>query len=152
MSAVSSLHSASYPALHLLIGGEAVAGSRDTLPVLNPATGHVLGHLPIATMDDLDAAVSAAVEGFDRWKATSAFDRAVVLRRTAQLLRDRRDLIACILTLEQGKPVAEARAEIDGAANVFEWFAEEGRRAYGRLIPARNADVDLQVRRFPVGC
>lgn len=151
MSAVSSLHSASYPALHLLIGGEAVAGSRDTLPVLNPATGHVLGHLPIATMDDLDAAVSAAVEGFDRWKATSAFDRAVVLRRTAQLLRDRRDLIACILTLEQGKPVAEARAEIDGAANVFEWFAEEGRRAYGRLIPARNADVDLQVRRFPVG-
>lgn len=150
MNAKSSV-AADYPALHLFIGGKDVVAGRETLPVLNPATGAVLGQLPIATRDDLDAAVASAVAGFARWKTTSAFDRAIVLRRTAQLLRERRDAIACILTMEQGKPLGEARAEVDGAANVFEWFAEEGRRAYGRLIPPRHADVDLQVRRFPVG-
>lgn len=140
-----------YPPLCLQIGGHSVAQGRDTLPVLNPATGEVLGQLPIATTEDLDAAVDSATAGFDRWKATSAFDRANVLRRTALLLRERRDAIARILTMEQGKPLTESRAEVEGAANVFEWFAEEGRRAYGRLIPPRNPDVDLQVRRFPVG-
>lgn len=148
---VKSSVAVDYPALHLFIGGEAVVAGRETMPVLNPATGGVLGYLPIATIDDLDSAVASAVAGFARWKETSAFDRAVVLRKTALLLRDRRDSIACILSMEQGKPLSEARSEVDGAANVFEWFAEEGRRAYGRLIPPRNADVDLQVRRFPVG-
>jgi succinate-semialdehyde dehydrogenase/glutarate-semialdehyde dehydrogenase len=141
-----------YPELYLLIDGERVAArARETIPVVNPATGHAIGELPVATTQDLGAAAEAAARGFQRWRSCSAVDRAGVLRNAARLLRERRDRIARILTLEQGKPLAESRAEIEGSASVLEWFAEEGRRAYGRIIPGRHQDVDLQVRRCPIG-
>lgn len=124
-----------YPELHLLIDGERLAaGGRDTLPVLNPATSAVIGQLPVASEADLSVAVEAAANAFDRWRTTSAFDRAGILRGAAALLRTSCEKLAKILTLEQGKPLAEARSELDGAANVFDWFAEEGRRAYASRL------------------
>jgi succinate-semialdehyde dehydrogenase/glutarate-semialdehyde dehydrogenase len=141
-----------YPELFMLVNGERIsAQGRETEEVFNPATGATLAELPHATEADLAAAVDGAAGAFEKWRTTSAFDRAVILRKTAGLLRERREHIATILTLEQGKPLGEARLEVDTAANVFEWFAEEGRRAYGRLIPSRNRDVELQVRRGPIG-
>lgn len=141
-----------YPDLCLIVGGQRLSATgRQTQTVFNPATGSPLAELPHATAADLTAAVDAASAAFDGWRRTSAFDRAEILRKTARLLRERREKIATVLTLEQGKPLAEARLEIDSAANVFEWFAEEGRRAYGRLIPSRNRDIELRVQRFPIG-
>lgn len=141
-----------YPDLHLLVNGERLTtAGRDSIPVLNPATSAVIGNLPVATEGDLSAAVEAAAFAFEKWRLMSAFDRSNILRGAASLMRARRERLARVLTLEQGKPLAESLSEVDGAANVFDWFAEEGRRAYGRIIPPRNRDVDLQVRRFPIG-
>lgn len=124
---------------------------RQSLPVVNPATEQILGHLPVATDDDLDQAVKASVRGHAIWSAMSAYDRAKVLRRAAVLLVERADRIAELMTLEQGKPLAEARGELTGVADILEWDAEEGRRAYGRIIPSRVPEQRQMVVREPVG-
>ncbi|GJD51777.1 Alpha-ketoglutaric semialdehyde dehydrogenase 1 [Methylobacterium crusticola] len=141
-----------FPDVRLHIAGEwRGGGSRQTMPILNPATGETLSQLAVATREDLDAALAAAERGFKAWRTVSAFERSKVLRKAADLLRSRADEIARIMTLEQGKPLAEAKGEVLGGADTMDWFAEEGRRAYGRVIPARAEGVLQLVIREPVG-
>jgi succinate-semialdehyde dehydrogenase / glutarate-semialdehyde dehydrogenase len=139
-------------ALRMIIGGEPIgAGSRRTLAVHDPATGEEIGRLPIATTDDLESALESAQRGFERWRATSPYDRAIVLRNAARLIRERVETIARTLTLEQGKPLGEARLEVLATADIIEWTGEEGRRAYGRVVPGRSQSVRQLVLREPVG-
>ncbi|MGX7705842.1 NAD-dependent succinate-semialdehyde dehydrogenase [Methylobacterium sp. Gmos1] len=141
-----------FPDVKLHIAGEWRAGSAgQTMPILNPATGETLSQLAVATRQDLDEALEAADRGFKAWRKVSAFERSKVLRKAANLMRERADEIARIMTLEQGKPVAEAKMEVLGAADTMDWFAEEGRRAYGRVIPPRAEGVMQLVIREPVG-
>jgi len=118
--------------------------------VLNPATEKPLAHLPHASQSDLDEALAAAKKGLAVWKATSAYDRAKVLREVADLIRERHDMMAKVLVMEQGKPYGEARAEVLVSADVIEWCAEEGRRVYGRIVPGRGKVRQLVVSE-PVG-
>lgn len=136
----------------LLIDGTWRAGAAGrTQDVTNPATGEIIGTLAMAEAADLDEALAAAAQGFRLWRATSAFDRCKVLRKGADLVRQRLDAIAETMTIEQGKPIAEARIEILLSADLLDWFAEEGRRAYGRLVPARAAGIHQMVIKEPVG-
>ncbi len=141
-----------YPNVQMHIDGQWTgAASGRTLEVLNPATGEVNGLLAHAGTDDLDRALEATVRGFATWRKVSAFDRSKVMRRAAGLLRERADDIARLMTLEQGKPLAEARMETLAGADIIEWFAEEARRTYGRVIPARAEGVYQMSLREPVG-
>ena len=121
------------------------------LDVPNPATGEVNGTVAHAERADLDRALAAAERGFHIWRRTSAYDRSKLLRRAADLLRSRADEIATLMTLEQGKPLAEAKMETVAGADVIDWFAEESRRTYGRVIPARAEGVYQLSLREPVG-
>ncbi|AZO45222.1 NAD-dependent succinate-semialdehyde dehydrogenase [Mesorhizobium sp. BR1-1-3] len=142
----------SYPDLRLLIGGEwHERGDRESIPVFNPATEAVLGNLPVATQDDMDAALAAAATGFELWRRRSPLDRSDIIRRAAAIVRERGESIARLITLEEGKPLAEARIEAEAAAQTLEWFAEEGRRAYGRIIPSRIEGMQQFVVKEPVG-
>ena len=117
------------PDLNLYVGGEWRGPSRrDTQAVLNPATGETINALPLATSRDLEDALDAAQRGFVSWRATPPDARAAVLTRTAALIRERADTIAAIATLEQGKPLAEARGEVAGAAAILEFHAGEAVR------------------------
>jgi succinate-semialdehyde dehydrogenase/glutarate-semialdehyde dehydrogenase len=141
-----------YPTVQLHIGGAwREASTAETLPVLNPATGEPVGTVPIASRDDLDEALEAAQRGFRTWKAVSAYERSKIMRRAADLLRERADAIAPIMTLEQGKPLPEAKMETVAGADIIDWFAEEGRRAYGRVVPGRAEGVLQIVTKEPVG-
>ncbi|OYY07824.1 MAG: NAD-dependent succinate-semialdehyde dehydrogenase, partial [Rhizobiales bacterium 35-68-8] len=122
-----------------------------TIPVLNPATEEVIGTVAHAARGDMDAALDAAAKGFKLWSKVSAYDRAKVMRKAADLLRERAGDIARLMTLEQGKPVAEAKMETLAAADIIDWFAEEARRAYGRVIPSRAPGVYQLVVKEPVG-
>ena len=125
--------------LKLLIDGKWTDGGEGaTEDVLDPSTGQSLGRLPHASLADLGQALASAEAGFAAWSVTPAIERRRVLMGAAGLIRERLDLIACILTLEQGKPLAEAKGEVAAAAEIFEWYAEEARRLYGRVIPARG--------------
>ena len=125
-----------YPDVKLFIDGQwAAAEGGKTIDVYNPATNEVIGKVASAGKADLDRALAAAERGFKVWRKVSAFERSKVLRRAADLMRERADKIAELLTLEQGKPVGEARMEILSSADLFDWFAEEGRRTYGRVVP-----------------
>ena len=141
-----------YPEVRLHVAGEwRGARSGETLPVMNPATGEEIGRVPKAGQADLDEALEAAERGFKAWRAVSAYERAKVMRKAATLMRERVEETARILTLEQGKPLAEAKMEATAAGDIIEWFAEEARRAYGRVIPARGDGVMQLVIREPVG-
>jgi succinate-semialdehyde dehydrogenase/glutarate-semialdehyde dehydrogenase len=138
--------------LKLLINGEWRDGSEgQSEPVLNPATGEVLGQLPHASVADLDAALAAAAAGFKVWKAMTAQERYVIMMKAADLIEQRRDAIGRILTLENGKPLAEAVGEVQFSADATRWYAEEGKRAYGRIVPARLPGVRQIVLKEPVG-
>ena len=140
-----------YTDLALYIGGTWRSGDgRKDEEVLNPATGKALACLPHATTDDLDEALDAAVSGLALWRATPAYDRAKVLRKAAGLVRERADSIAQIMTQEQGKVLPESRGEVLVTADIIEWFAEEGRRAYGRIVPGRKGTRQLVVQE-PIG-
>ena len=141
-----------YPDLSLFIDGAFLpAEGRTTEPVLDPANGAVLGQLPHAGEADLDLALDAAATAFIGWSKTSAYDRSRILERAADLIRERAEAIATVLTLEQGKPLAEARVEVLVSADIIEWYAEEGRRAYGRIIPNRVPGTRHLVLLEPVG-
>ena len=141
-----------YPNTQLFIDGAWCAGStRHTMPVRNPASAEVIGELACASPADLERAVAAAQRGFAAWRRISAFERYKIMRKAAQLLRDRVENVATLMTLEQGKPLAEARMEIMAGADTIDWFAEEARRAYGRVIPARQEGVYQLVVKEPVG-
>jgi succinate-semialdehyde dehydrogenase/glutarate-semialdehyde dehydrogenase len=140
-----------YPALQLHIDGEWIgAGSRRTRPVVNPATGSVLGDLPLADAADLDRALAAAERGFRLWKKSTADERSRVLRGAATLLRERIERIARTATLEEGKTLAETRVELGMAANLFDFYAEECRRTYGRVL-VRPTGMRSLVVKEPVG-
>ncbi|GIX09602.1 NAD-dependent succinate-semialdehyde dehydrogenase [Elioraea sp.] len=141
-----------YATLEMLIDGKFTRGSSGKgEPVINPATEQTLAELPHAAQSDLEAAVAAAEKGFNAWKAMSAYDRYRILRKGAEILRSRADAIATILTLEQGKIIAEAKIEVLTSADILDWYAEEGRRAYGRIIPGRMPGVRQMVIKEPVG-
>ncbi len=141
-----------YPSTQLFIDGRwRDAGDRRTLDVLDPATGEVIGTAAHATADDLDEALTAAARAFRLWRATSPLARSDIMRRAGALLRDRVDAIAHALTLEQGKPLGEAKIEILLSADVLDWSGEEARRAYGRVIPARTPGVTQMAVKEPVG-
>jgi succinate-semialdehyde dehydrogenase/glutarate-semialdehyde dehydrogenase len=141
-----------YTDLALYIGGEWQSGDgRQGEDVVNPATEKPLARLPHASANDLDRALAAAARGFGVWRATSAYDRAKLLRKAANLVRERAENIARVMTQEQGKVIAEARAEVLVSADIIEWYAEEGRRAYGRIVPGRVKGVRQLVVQEPVG-
>ena len=142
----------SYPEILLHIDGAwQPAASGKSFEVLDPATGEVAGRCAHAGPDELDRALEATHRGFEVWRKVSAYDRSRTLRRAAEILRSRIELIAPIMTIEQGKPLAEARIELTVAADIIDWFAEEGRRGYGRVIPARLPGVQQLSLREPVG-
>jgi len=121
------------------------------IEVRDPATGRVVGTVSHASSHDLVRAVEAVARGFETWRRISAFERAKLMRRAADGLRARVDSIARTLTTEEGKPIAESRGEILGAADMIDWFAEEARRTYGRVIPARSEGVYQLTLKEPVG-
>ena len=143
---------AAFQHLALLIHGQWQQHPNGTTePVHNPADLSVLGALPHASAAQLDAAAHAAHQAFGPWSQTPAHERRRLLLDAAALLRQRHEHIAHVLTLEQGKPLAEARAEVTGAVEIFEWYAEETRRLYGRTIPPRQANVLQTVEHHPIG-
>ncbi len=136
---------------HYINGAWIKPTSGTSQEVVNPSNNLPLGVLHHASRADLDHALAAVRAAFDVWRRISAFERGKILRKAADLVRSRVDRIATILTLEQGKLLAEAKIEVLGSADVIEWFAEEGRRAYGRVIPARADGVRNMVVMEPVG-
>ena len=142
----------SYPNTKLFIDGQwRDASDGRTIEVGDPATGLTIGTVAHASRGDLDDALAAAEKGSRVWAATGAFDRYKLMRKAAELLRSRADTIAGIMTLEQGKPLAEAHSETMGGADTIDWFAEEARRTYGQIIPARMGGVSQFAIKLPVG-
>ena len=141
----------SYPALHMIIDGEAVhGGARRTQTIVNPATGEALGELPLADTADLDRALATAQKGFVRWRDSTPQERAAVLTGAARLLVERQEDLARIATMEQGKPLAETRIEVMMVAGLFNFYAGEVFRIYGRTL-VRPAGMRSTVTYEPVG-
>jgi succinate-semialdehyde dehydrogenase / glutarate-semialdehyde dehydrogenase len=142
----------SYPHTQLLIdnvwcdpaGGKSIA-------VVNPATGQEIGRVAHAEIADLDRALAAAERGFETWRNTTAHDRSIIIRKAAAIMRERMLHIATLMTMEQGKPLAEAKMETLGSVDTMEWFADEAKRVYGRIVPARSMSVMAHVLKQPVG-
>jgi len=127
------------------------ADDSRTLGVINPADESTLAEVAYGGRAEVDRAIEAAARAFPGWRAASVYDRARVLKKAADLIRDRAETIARTLTQEQGKPLPESKAEVLHAADTFEWFAEEGKRAYGRTIPPSNVAKRHYVIKHPVG-
>jgi succinate-semialdehyde dehydrogenase/glutarate-semialdehyde dehydrogenase len=123
-------------------------GSRE---VIGPADEEIIGFIPMAGQADLDAALAAAQRGLAQWRRTSPWERAAVLRRTAELIRARAEINAELMSIETGKPLAQAKGEIGDAADQFEWYAGETQRIYGQTIEGRVPEIRMQVRWEPVG-
>src|SRR5260370_41376224 len=135
----------------MIDGGWTGGAKGRTIPIVNPATEEVIGQVAHAETADLDRALAAADKGFKLWKKVSAFERYKIMRKAADLMRQRLDEIATIMTMEQGKPLYEAKVETTLAADIIDWMAEEGRRTYGRIVPARAENVYQLVMKEPVG-
>ncbi|MFH8799196.1 NAD-dependent succinate-semialdehyde dehydrogenase [Streptomyces sp. NPDC017936] len=140
-----------YPAVRLYIAGEwCQGGTGRTAPIVNPATEEVIGDVPLAAPADLDRALGAAAEGFRTWRATPMAERTGILHAAAGLLTERAAEVGRIMTLEQGKPLAEATGEVRRVAGTLRWHADDARRAYGRIVPSGPGTL-LTVRREPIG-
>jgi succinate-semialdehyde dehydrogenase/glutarate-semialdehyde dehydrogenase len=136
----------------LYIGGEWLHGSgRRSGAVINPATEQEIGRVPFASDDELDRALNAAEKGFGVWRSTLPAERAAVIRKIAALLRQQADSVARTMTLEQGKPLVEARNEVSATAELVDWLADEGRRIYGRIVPSRVPNTRTMVIHEPIG-
>ncbi len=141
-----------YEDLCLYIDGQFLKGEgRRESDVVNPATDEVVGKLPHASKADLDRALAAAQEAFMSWRRTSPMERARILRRVAELSRERAKDIGRNMTLDMGKPLAEAAAEVTACSEHADWAAEECRRIYGRIVPARSEGVRQMVLKEPIG-
>ncbi|MEL6877531.1 MAG: NAD-dependent succinate-semialdehyde dehydrogenase [Pseudomonadota bacterium] len=142
-----------YPTIKMLIGGEWVADGGDgTMPVTNPATEAKIGDCPKVSTEQLNAAMAAAEEAFPKWAATPGAERHKILRRAAELLRERAPEIAKVMTLEVGKPNAQALAEATSAAEIIDFLGEEAKRQGGRLVPVRGPNLLQQrVTHEPIG-
>ncbi|MHB1986455.1 MAG: NAD-dependent succinate-semialdehyde dehydrogenase [Acidimicrobiales bacterium] len=148
----ASLRAAGILREDLFIGGEWVpASDGGRLPVTDPATGEVIGSVASATVTDVGSAVACAEGARERWAGRTATDRADVLSAWCQLLQEYEQELAILLTIEQGKPLAEARGEIAYSAAFVRWYAEEARRVYGEIIPENRVGRRLFVLRQPVG-
>src|SRR4051812_42918013 len=134
------------------VGGEWVEGDAgETFPVVNPATGEELAHVPRMGAAETRRAIAAAQDAYRPWRAALAKERARILRRWADLMLEHRDDLALLLTTEQGKPLAESRLEVEYAASFLEWFGEESKRVYGDTIPTYAPDRRVVVTKEPVG-
>lgn len=141
-----------YPEITQYIDGEFVQGEgRRETDVLNPATNLPIGKLPHATKTDLDRALSSAQRAFESWRNSSPMLRSQILRKVGELARERAQTIGRNITLDQGKPLAEAVGEVTVCSEHADWHAEECRRIYGRVIPARSSQVQQTVLREPIG-
>lgn len=142
-----------YSNTQLLIDGQwRDAADGRTLAVFNPATGQEIGRVAHAGIPDLDAALAAAQKGFETWRDTAPAARAKIMRKAADLIRARAQQVAPLITQEQGKPLVEAAGEAVAAADIIEWFADEGLRVYGRIVPSRgNPAIRQMVLKDPVG-
>ena len=143
----------SYPNTQLFINGEwQDAADGKSLAVFNPATGKEIGRVAHASTVDLDRALEAAQKGFEKWRDMTAIERNKIMRKAAGLMRERAGAIGALLTQEQGKPLVEAKGEALAAADIIEWFADEGLRVYGRIVPSRfSLSVRQMVLKDPVG-
>lgn len=136
----------------MVVNGEWVSAvSGKTLAVENPATEETIAEVAFGTRDDCKRAIAAAAAAMPAWQKLTPYDRAKVLKKTADLMRERADALARTMTMEQGKPLAEAKGEVLHSADTFEWFAEEGKRAYGQVIPQSNAAKRHLTIKHPVG-
>ena len=133
------------------IGGRWVPVSAASIPVIDPATGDTIGVVPKLGVDDTREAIAAAAQALIDWRARTAKERAVVLRGWFDLVMANQDDLATLMTLEQGKPFAEARGEVAYGAAFIEWFAEEGKRTYGDTIPTHARDKRIVVVKEPIG-
>ena len=141
-----------YEKLELLIDGEWRAGSDGKAePVINPATEETIADLPHASPQDLDHALAAAEKAFPVWRETAPYDRGKIMQKAAALMRERSKEIAETLVLEEGKVFAEAHIEVMVSADITDWYAEEGKRTYGRIIPGRMPGMRQYVYKEPVG-
>jgi len=137
--------------LKLFINGSwRVGEGRDCASVMNPATGDAIAEVPLATAADLDAALDAAQTAFAQWRAVDVDARAAILHKAAGLIRDRTELIATLLTREQGKPLVEARGEVASSAMMFDYFAEEAKRMQGRVLIRPTGQRSIVIKQ-PVG-
>ncbi|PCR49846.1 succinate-semialdehyde dehydrogenase, partial [Klebsiella pneumoniae] len=127
------------------------APNGDVIAVTNPANGEQLGSVPKMGADETREAIEAANRSLPAWRTLTAKERANILRRWFDLMMENQDDLARLMTLEQGKPLAEAKGEISYAASFIEWFAEEGKRIYGDTIPGHQADKRLLVIKQPIG-
>jgi succinate-semialdehyde dehydrogenase / glutarate-semialdehyde dehydrogenase len=127
------------------------AKSGKTLGVINPANEEIIAEVPYGGREDTARAIAAAARVFPEWAAKTPYERAAVLKRTAELMRERLEALARTLTMEEGKVLLEARGEITGSAAYFEWFAEEAKRAYGQLIPQTLPNKRHMILKHPVG-
>jgi len=127
------------------------ADARKSTPVHNPATGEVLGSVPRMGTAEAKRAIAAAERAWPAWRAKTAKERAVILRKWFELMMANQEDLAQIMTAEQGKPLGESRGEIAYGASFIEWFAEEGKRAYGDIIPTHQADKRILVVKQPIG-
>ncbi len=141
-----------YPTLNLYIDGQFIhGGGRREQDVFNPATNQVIAKLPHATREDLDKALSSAQRAFESWRKTSPMERSKILRKVAELSRERANDIGRNIVRDQGKPLAEAIGEVNACSEHAEWHAEECRRIYGRVIQPRAEGVRQLVLREPIG-
>lgn len=138
--------------LELLIAGEWCQGSEGKQePLINPATEQVLAQVPHASASDLDRALTASADGFKVWKKTPAIQRQQIMLKAADLMDERMHEMSRTLTLEMGKPLVESTLELQFAVGVLRWYAEEGKRAYGRIIPSRTPGIRQLMIKEPVG-
>ena len=138
--------------IELLIDGVWRRGAEGKAEALiNPATAETIAEVPHASLADLDEALAASLKGFKAWRAMTAQQRYVIMSKAADLIEQRKPEIARVLTMENGKPLAEAAGEVQFAADATRWYAEEGKRAYGRIVPARLPGVRQMVLKEPVG-
>jgi succinate-semialdehyde dehydrogenase/glutarate-semialdehyde dehydrogenase len=147
---LSDIQTAEYPKLGFYVDGQWITSRDRAHIVINPATGETLGELPLANASDLDQALEAAERGFRIWRRTPVAARARVLRGAAEILRKRVDIIARNATREEGKTLAEARIETLGCADLFDFYAEEAKRVYGRVL-VRPSGLRSLVMKEPVG-
>lgn len=141
-----------YPTVRMLIGDVwRMASDGSTRPVVNPATEEVIGAVPVATRQDLDAALAGVERGFEVWCGTPPHSRYKIMRKAAELLAERAEPIARTMTLEQGKPLAQSLSEVTAGADMIDWFAEEARRVTHTVLPGRAGTIDQTVLREPIG-
>ena len=114
------------------------SSDKQTYEVINPANEEILGHASKATKEDVEKALQSAQKGLEIWKNTSPWERSYIIRKIADKMREKQDVLAKWMTLEMGKPLVEAKGEVNGSADIFEWNAEETKRIYGQTVESRS--------------